>query len=977
MKESPTINTNISHYRILSKIGAGGMGEVYLAQDTKLDRKVAIKFLPERLVADEQARKRLVREARAAAKLDHPNICSIYEVGEDDGRSFIVMQHVEGETLDVRMKRKPLDLSESLSLASQLADALAEAHTHGIIHRDIKPSNIIITPRGQAKVMDFGLAKSLSTTGAIDTEAATQSLLTTPGTVIGTVPYMSPEQVKGEQLDARTDIFSFGVTLYEMLSGRQPFASESAAEMVAAILTREPPPLEREHAAAPVELEQVVWRSLEKNRAQRYQTMRELADALEQIRLASAGEQPAALYTLGRRLVMQPLYAVPAALAILLIVGAGVWFYQRSEKRRWAFEQAIPEITRLTGENKPLAAFLLMQKAQQYLPGDTQLAQTAEDITRVVSIRSSPTGAVVEIKDYLSPDEAWFRLGTTPLEQIRIPKGYFRWRISKQGVGEYTAAPITEDSMDFELDSVASVPAGMVRVPGGRWREYVDFIGWLGPYEVPPFYIDRFELTNRQYQEFVDQGGYQKQEYWNQKFVQDGRELSWNEAMALLRDSTERPGPSTWEAGHYAEGQADYPVAGISWYEAAAYAAFVDKSLPTISQWYMAAPPLAARYISPGSNYSLSSPAPVGKFTGIGPYGTYDMAGNVAEWCWNGAGGNLRFILGGAFGSQTYTYYDPSALSPFDRSPKNGFRCVRNPGPLSSEITDPKTLLHRDFSKAKPASDEVFRIYQNLYAYHRTPLNAKVEAVVEDSMDWRKEKITFLAAYGTERMPAYLFLPKNVRPPYQVVVFFPSARVLDIPTSQTLGDMKFIDYVIKSGRAVMYPVYQRTYERRIGRSALPEASSSSDAREILVQQYKDLGRSIDYLESRSDIDSSKIGYLGVSMGAANGVILTALEERLKAVVFLDGGFFQGSPLPGTDQVDFAPRLKKPVLMINGRYDFVFSLEQSQLPMFRMLGTPEADKRHVVLETPHDVTAQRTELVKEVLAWLDKYLGKID
>jgi len=214
IREELTANTTLAHYRIVSKIGAGGMGEVYLAQDTKLDRKVAIKFLPERLVADEQARKRLVREARAAAKLDHPNICSIYEVSEDDGRSFIVMQHVEGETLDVRMKRKPLDLSESLSLASQLADALAEAHTHGIIHRDIKPSNIIITPRGQAKVMDFGLAKSLSTTGAIDTEAATQSLLTTPGTVIGTVPYMSPEQVTGEQLDARTDIFSFGVLLY-------------------------------------------------------------------------------------------------------------------------------------------------------------------------------------------------------------------------------------------------------------------------------------------------------------------------------------------------------------------------------------------------------------------------------------------------------------------------------------------------------------------------------------------------------------------------------------------------------------------------------------------------------------------------------------------------------------------------------------------------------------------------------------------
>src|SRR5207244_3477639 len=206
--------------------------------------------------------------------------------------------------------------------------------------------------------------------------------------------------------------------------------------------------------------------------------------------------------------------------------------------------------------------------------------------------------------------------------------------------------------------------------------------------------------------------------------------------------------------------------------------------------------------------------------------------------------------LGGAFGLPTYSYYGPAGLSPFDRSPKNGFRCVRNTNMLSSELTDPKTLLRRDFSKVKPASDEVFRIYRNLYAYDRKPLNAKVESVEEDSRDWRKEKITFDAAYGTERMSAYLFLPKNVPPPYQAVMFFPSARVLDIPTSQTLGDLTFIDYVIKSGRAVMYPICKGTYERGISRSALHETPSLSRHREILIQRSKDLGCQLDYRESR-------------------------------------------------------------------------------------------------------------------------------
>lgn len=189
--------TKLGRDEIRSKIGEGGMGEVYLAEDTKLHRRVAIKFLPTDSVANEQANKRLLREAQAAAKLDHPNICAVHEVTEEDGRSFIVMPYVEGENLEVRMKRKPLGLSESLAIAVQVADALAEAHLHGIIHRDIKPSNIIITPRGQAKVMDFGLAKVVA--GTVESEAETMGLLTAPGTILGTVPYMSPEQVRGEK----------------------------------------------------------------------------------------------------------------------------------------------------------------------------------------------------------------------------------------------------------------------------------------------------------------------------------------------------------------------------------------------------------------------------------------------------------------------------------------------------------------------------------------------------------------------------------------------------------------------------------------------------------------------------------------------------------------------------------------------------------------------------------------------------------
>ena len=274
--DNRAISQRISHYRIVSKLGSGGMGEVYLAEDTQLDRKVAIKFLPSESVADEQAKRRLIREAKAAAKLDHPHICAIYEVAEEDGCDFIVMQYVEGETLASRIQRTPLGLKEALDIGAQIADALAEAHSRAIIHRDIKPQNIMLTSRGQVKILDFGLAKIVTNPTLLESNAETQSLVTESGVVVGTVPYMSPEQVKGNSLDVRSDLFSFGAVLYEMFSGHQPFASENPATTFTAILTREPTPLARYSTEVPAELERIVSKALRKDREERYQTAKDL-----------------------------------------------------------------------------------------------------------------------------------------------------------------------------------------------------------------------------------------------------------------------------------------------------------------------------------------------------------------------------------------------------------------------------------------------------------------------------------------------------------------------------------------------------------------------------------------------------------------------------------------------------------------------------------------------------------------------------
>ena len=274
--EAPVIANTVSHYTVLKKLGAGGMGEVYLAEDTVLNRRVAVKFLPNDSVADQQANRRLIREAQAAARLDHPNICIIHEVGEEAGRGFIVMEYVEGETLASRMRRKRLALTEGLKIAVQVADALAEAHSQGITHRDVTPQNIMLTAHQQAKVIDFGLAKVIRDRSLVDSEAVTESLLTETGVIVGTVRYMSPEQVRGKSLDARTDIFSLGAVLYEMISGQKAFAADSTALTISAILHREPAPLTKYCSSVPTELELIVSKALRKDRKQRYQTIRDL-----------------------------------------------------------------------------------------------------------------------------------------------------------------------------------------------------------------------------------------------------------------------------------------------------------------------------------------------------------------------------------------------------------------------------------------------------------------------------------------------------------------------------------------------------------------------------------------------------------------------------------------------------------------------------------------------------------------------------
>ena len=966
----PKNGSLLSRYRLGEKLGQGGMGVVYRAFDTRLERQVAIKLLPPEAVGDEERRQRFVREAKAASALNHSHIVTVYDIDrvatESGEVDLIAMELVEGETLDQRLARGALPVERALELALQLTDALAVAHRAGIVHRDVKPGNLMLTAAGELKLLDFGLSR-YAPSGEVDPAAPTVAHgLTTTGALVGTPAYMSPEQAEGKPVDARADVFAAGSVLYEMLAGRRPFASDTQVGQLLAVLRETPAPLRAARAEVPPELEQIVGRCLEKEPARRYPSAVELHAELAQLhaaRYASRAARPS--------LLRRPAIAIPLTLALVAGIAAAGWLAWGARQRTQA-RARLAELETLVSRHELVKAWLLVEELRPILGEDRELERQRMAITLPYALRTEPPGAELSFRGYLEDPAVWYPLGMSPIARLRLPASALVFRARKEGYVEGLGAPFAgisdeSSSFGFVLTPASEAPEGMVRIPAGQG-------GYGGAQiELGAFWIGRHEVTHGDYRRFVEAGGYRDRAHWSERFIDaDGRELSWEEAMARFVDATGRPGPSTWRFGAPPENRDDHPVAGVSWYEATAFARWAGGELPTLHHWFVAAQLDHFSEILQRGNFSGEGTTAVGATAALGAFGTFDMAGNVFEWTSTADGEGRRYAAGGAWDEPSYTYSDPGEFSPLDRAANRGLRLARYDEPIPETARAAVIGRELDPSQWEPVDGTTFEIYRGLYARATGDLAASVDAVDDVSPAYRWERVSFDAGRGGERMPAHLLLPKNAQPPFQVVVYFPASPAEELSSSRTLDGLPWFEFFVRGGRALLFPVYTNTYERRI-----PGWKWSSEGRRDLVLQWsREIGRAIDYLETRPDIDSEKIAFYGFSLGAVYGPVLSAVEPRIRANLFLGGGVNAGAFRPEVNPVNFAPRVTIPTLLLTGKDDFVRPIATRQEPLLRLLGTPADQKKLAAFDGGH-VPSDMTNVAREALAWLDRWLGPVE
>ena len=677
---------------------------------------------------------------------------------------------------------------------------------------------------------------------------------------------------------------------------------------------------------------------------------------------------------------------VGIAIVLVVAVVVGVWWQNQSSKDQQ--RQSFQSWEEAVSNEDTIAAHKLASNLELSLEQLNKFSREGEMITE-------PPGARIEISTYTSGSDDWVVMGTTPLK-TRWPLGGMRVRISKVGFRDlkflldnpsptirnrftefFRANNMAVPAAKVPLVPAEKYPSDMVYVPLSKFVPMVTSFG-VGPkamIETGAFLIDKFEVTNRQYKEFVDARGYAREQFWrDMEFKSDGNNLTFKEALALFIDSTGQTGPATWESGTYPIGQEDYPVSGVSWYEASAYAKYADKKLPAAAYWAHAAytsygggigVERLSSYIVPSSNFANSGSEKVSNLKGLGAYGTYGQAGNVREWVSNSAG-DKNWILGGAANDEPYMSTLAYVRRPIDRSAGNGFRLIRYIDEPNEQLLADRPLLGRSPDDYIPVSDDVFATFREQFQYDHSNLDPTSENVDDSHAGWTHETVSLRTGYDDSRFKVHVLKPKGAVK-NETLVFFPGAGTYGgtSPFESELV-MQSLDYIVNSGRILVIPELFEGYSRSSGKYLT--ADMSIDFRDWIMNWHSDVGRTLDFLQSDPDQFGRKFTYYGVSYGACQQLPLLAMEDRFSNAVLVVGGIAQNkASLSLLDQLNYVPRITIPVLFIGARFDNVFPIKHSQQPFLDLLGTPKDKVKRVMFDGSHQAPPRKL-LIKEVINW---------
>jgi eukaryotic-like serine/threonine-protein kinase len=675
-------------------------------------------------------------------------------------------------------------------------------------------------------------------------------------------------------------------------------------------------------------------------------------------------------------------YGVPMT-GVAIVATLGLWYAQHRDSR-WAADNAMPAIEAAIAADDLGTAFERAEALEARIGRGYLSPERWREFAVTTSIRSTPDGARVSYRRYDAPDHAWIDLGETPIDAVRLPRDVLVFNVEKSGYantqrsqyppGIYPPDADTQTSTDvvtFDLQPADRVPSGMVWVPASSAPRLPPFVKRNFDVEIPGFLIDRFETTNRDYQDFVDAGGYADARYWQDlEFVDGERVLDRQTALARFVDATGRPGPSNWQLGKYPAGAADLPVTGLSWFEAAAYANFRGKSLPTAYHWGRAVGDSIAAPMTRFGNFT-GSVRPVERSGELGPFGTYDMIGNAAEWVSNAKGAD-RLVSGGAATDPPYGFTSGVAQSPWNRTTLTGVRCVIYfEPPAAALLAD----LPADELPPLPAPMPDAVLDAALAGLRYRSFDSAPQPIADLQLgDIRRQRVSLSAAGGDGRFDVYVFVPNDAAPPYQAVIYFGGSYGLALGAdfeAQFRWDLNAFEPILRSGRVVVWPIWYGTYSRYDG---LDEVSNLNDYIAVLQKRFRlwmhETAAVLDYVHAPEFSD--KVAWMGISYGAMVPMSMTYhFPGRFGAAILLSGGDLIREPW----QVTLYRRLRVPTLMLNGRYDPVVTKGQAQR-FYDGIGTPPQDKRLVLYETGH-WPLPRNETAREISDWLDRYLGPVE